>query len=87
MDSDVDLERIMPSGCTDKRSFGVDDEQFPVYKDRLGYLTLLEKSFNRSIRNADDTNKAVSYKSFRFYVTYSISGYRMSERIPLSIEK
>ena len=42
----------MPQTCEDKQVYGVSEEEFPVYLNRLGNLTLLENSINRSIQNS-----------------------------------
>lgn len=43
------------------------------YINRLGNLTLLENTINRSIQNDVYANKATYYKQSKFYITSSIS--------------
>ena len=69
----VEIEHIMPQTCTDKELYGMDEEEFSVYINRLGNLTLLENTINRSIQNDVYTNKATYYKQSKFYITSSIS--------------
>ena len=52
---------------------GMDEEEFSVYINRLGNLTLLENTINRSIQNDVYANKATYYKQSKFYITSSIS--------------
>ena len=58
---------------TDKELYGMDEEEFAVYINRLGNLTLLENTINRSIQNDVYANKATYYKQSKFYITSSIS--------------
>ena len=51
----------------------MDEEEFAVYINRLGNLTLLENTINRSIQNDVYANKATYYKQSKFYITSSIS--------------
>lgn len=69
----VEIEHIMPQTCTDKELYGMDEEEFAVYINRLGNLTLLENTINRSIQNDVYANKATYYKQSKFYITSSIS--------------
>lgn len=73
MDSHVEIEHIMPQTCVDKSIYGMDDAQFVLYLNRLGNLTLLENSINKSIHNAEYSTKAEEYKKSKFYLTSSIS--------------
>lgn len=70
----VDIEHIMPQSCTDKGRYGMNEDEFAIYVNRLGNLTLLENSINKSIQNGAYANKSVSYKQSKFYITSSISG-------------
>lgn len=69
----VEIEHIMPQTCTDKASYDLDEEEFTVYIHRLGNLTLLENSINKSIHNDNYANKSVAYKQSKFYITSSLS--------------
>lgn len=74
MDSHVEIEHIMPKSCLNKSAYGMDEESFEVYLSKLGNLTLLENSINKSIQRADYATKCVEYKKSKFYLTASISG-------------
>ena len=69
----VEIEHIMPQTCTDKVQYDLDEEEFAVYIHRLGNLTLLENSINKSIHNDNYANKSVAYKQSKFYITSSLS--------------
>lgn len=70
----VEIEHIMPQTCENKGAYGVDEEEFPIYLHRLGNLTLLENSINKSIHNDLYESKAASYKQSKFYITSSLPG-------------
>ena len=70
--SGVEIEHIMPQTCYDKAMYGVTDEDFPIMVDRLGNLTLLENSLNKSIHNDTYSNKCAAYKQSKFYLTSSL---------------
>lgn len=72
MDSGVEIEHIMPQTCPDKSKYGVNDEEFSLYINRLGNLTLLENSINKSIQNDDYSAKSIAYQQSKFYLTKSI---------------
>jgi len=74
MDSGVEIEHIMPQTCYDKTSYGVNDEEYSSLINRLGNLTLLENSINKSIHNDDYASKSIAYQQSKFYLTKSISG-------------
>lgn len=69
----VEIEHIMPQTCADKELYGMNDEDFSVYINRLGNLTLLENSINKSIHNDVYVNKSKAYKQSKFYLTSSLS--------------
>jgi uncharacterized protein with ParB-like and HNH nuclease domain len=69
----VDIEHIMPQSCPDTAQYGVTEEEFPVYRDRLGNLTLLESSINKSIQNDAYDEKVKAYKQSKFYLTSALS--------------
>ncbi len=72
MDTGVEIEHIMPQTCYDKDSYGVNDEEFNLLINRLGNLTLLENSINKSIHNDDYVSKSIAYQQSKFYLTKSI---------------
>lgn len=69
----VEIEHIMPQTCKDLSAYGVTDDEFNVYINRLGNLTLLENSINHSIQNDVYAEKAAAYKASKFYLTSAIS--------------
>ena len=69
----VEIEHIMPQNCKDKSVYGVDDDEFEVYINRLGNLTLLENTINKSIQNNMYADKVSAYKGSKFYITSAIS--------------
>ena len=71
--SSVEIEHIMPQTCSDKTAYGVSEDEFSVYLDRLGNLTLLENTINKSIHNDAYSVKAQAYKRSMFYLTSSLS--------------
>ena len=54
-------------------AYGVTDDEFSVYINRLGNLTLLENSINKSIQNDMYAEKTSAYKGSKFYLTSAIS--------------
>lgn len=72
--SSVEIEHIMPQTCPDKAAYAVNEDDFPVYLNRLGNLTLLENSINKSIHNDAYEVKAEAYKQSMFYLTSSLAG-------------
>lgn len=69
----VDIEHIMPVTCPDRSMYGVSDEDFDTQVHRLGNLTLLEASINKSIHNSTYSAKCSAYTHSKFYLTRSIS--------------
>ena len=69
----VEIEHIMPQTCENKATYNVSDDEFNVYINRLGNLTLLENSINKSIQNDSYNDKSVEYKKSKFYLTSAIS--------------
>ena len=69
----VEIEHIMPQTCADKARYDLDEEEFAVYIHRLGNLTLLENSINKSIHNDNYASKSMAYKQSKFYITSSLS--------------
>ena len=43
LDSDVQIEHIMPKDSADYASYGMSLDEYQIYLKRLGNLTLLEK--------------------------------------------
>ena len=74
MESGIDIEHIMPQTCTDKSEYGMSNEEFDGYINKLGNLTLLENSINKSIQNQDYAFKCEAYQQSKFYLTKSVSG-------------
>ena len=72
IDSAVDIEHIMPQTCDDKSAYKITDEEYDLYINRLGNLTLLENSINRSIHNDNYKEKSQSYKASKFHLTRSL---------------
>lgn len=72
--SSVEIEHIMPQTCKDKSAYGVSEEEFPIYLNRLGNLTLLENSINKPIHNNAYPVKAEAYKQSMFYLTSALAG-------------
>lgn len=70
--SSVEIEHIMPQNCSDKAGYGMTAAEFPVYLNRLGNLTLLENSLNKSIKNDPYPVKCTAYQMSAFYLTRSI---------------
>lgn len=71
MASGVEIEHIMPVKCDDKAAYGL-AEEFDQYINRLGNLTLLENSINKSIHNSAYEAKSLAYQHSKFYLTKSI---------------
>ena len=71
--STVEIEHIMPQTCPDKSQYSITEEEFSIYMNRLGNLTLLENSINKSIQNEGYDVKAKAYKQSKFYLTSALS--------------
>ncbi len=71
--SAVEIEHIMPQTCPDMSAYDITEEEFNVYINRLGNLTLLENTLNKSIHNDKYDEKLNAYKQSRFYLTSAIS--------------
>ena len=63
----------MPQTCPDKSQYSITEEEFSIYMNRLGNLTLLENSINKSIQNEGYDVKAKAYKQSKFYLTSALS--------------
>ena len=68
----VEIEHIMPQTCDDPSKYGFDKEGYDNTKNRLGNLTLLEKSINASIQNENYQQKCEDYEKSKFYLTKSL---------------
>lgn len=73
IDSGVEIEHIMPQTCYDKAAYGVTDEEYDLLLNRIGNLSLLENSINKSIHNDDFTSKVIAYQQSKFYLTKCIA--------------
>ena len=62
----------MPQTCDDKAQYGMTDEEFESYINRLGNLTLLENTLNKSIHNESYVQKIGAYKQSKFYLTSAL---------------
>lgn len=69
----VEIEHIMPQTCPCKSDYSITDEEFDVYINRLGNLTLLENTINKSIQNDSYSIKSQAYKQSKFYLTSALS--------------
>lgn len=67
-----EIEHIMPQTCVDKAQYGVDENEFSIIVNRLGNLTLLENTINRSIHNSTYQDKCVEYRQSTVYLTSSL---------------
>lgn len=67
-----EIEHIMPQTCADKAQYGVDEDEFSIIVNRLGNLTLLESTINRSIHNSTYQDKCVDYRQSTVYLTSSL---------------
>ena len=68
-----EIEHIMPVKCDDIQRYGISDiEEYELLKNRLGNLTLLEKTLNSTIQNDAYTSKKDAYLNSAFYITKSL---------------
>ena len=72
MATGVDIEHIMPVKCSDIFVYEIAEDEFDMYLNRLGNLTLLENSINKSIHNSTYETKRMTYPQSRFHLTKSI---------------
>jgi len=72
INSSMEIEHIMPQTCKEVEAFGMALEDYEIYINRLGNLTLLENSINSSIHNKNYSEKCEEYKKSKFYLTISI---------------
>lgn len=70
-----EIEHIMPQSCGNPQLYGFDDQtECDMYKNRLGNLTLLEKTLNGTIGNDSYDSKCAGYDNSAFYLTKSLNG-------------
>ena len=70
-----EIEHIMPVSCSNISVYGIKaQEDYDFQKNRLGNLTLLEKTLNASIQNDSYSDKLVAYANSKFYITRSLNG-------------
>lgn len=72
LDSDVQIEHIMPKDSTDYASYGMSLDEYQIYLRRLGNLTLLEKTINTSIKAKPYKEKCKKYPNSNYYLTASL---------------
>ncbi|MGB4408321.1 MAG: DUF262 domain-containing protein [Sphaerochaeta sp.] len=71
--STVDIEHILPQTPSDVVMVSFDKpERYYEYVEKLGNLTLLEKTINTSVSNGFFENKKVGYKQSSYLLTRSI---------------
>ena len=73
LSSSIEIEHIMPQTCRSVEDYGLSEEEYRYYLNKLGNLTLLENGINKSIHNAPYEEKIKEYKKSKFYLTSSIS--------------
>ena len=69
----IEIEHIMPNKCKNPERYGLTEEDYDQYKNKLGNLTLLEKSINASIQDDSYSSKIEAYEKSAFLLTKSIS--------------
>ena len=70
-----EIEHIMPKTCDDISKYGISSQdEYELYKNKLGNLSLLEKTINGSIQNDDYSEKSKAYVNSAFYMTKSLPG-------------
>lgn len=70
-----EIEHIMPKKCKNISAYGIKDkEEYDFYNSQLGNLTLLEKTYNATIKNDSYGFKTTVYKNSKFYLTKSLNG-------------
>lgn len=69
----IEIEHIMPQECLDLSDYEmINKEEFSQYLNKLGNLTLLEKTFNSSCKNKSFNQKQQFYVGSSFYMSTSI---------------
>ena len=70
-----EIEHIMPRITDDYTAYSIkSQEEYEVEKQKLGNLTLLEKTLNSTIQNNSFSDKTKAYDNSVFYLTKSIGG-------------
>lgn len=73
IDPNVDVEHILPQKPTPEVRIAFDkSEQYDDYVERLGNLTLLEKTINTSVSNGFYTEKMPGYQESNYLLTRSL---------------
>lgn len=68
-----EIEHIMPQTCDNIHQYGFDDQaEYDMAKERLGNLTLFEKTLNVLASNSSYEEKCEKYKDSAFYLTKSL---------------
>ncbi len=69
-----EIEHIMPQTCEDIERYGfTSQEEYDIAKERLGNLTLFEKTLNVLASNSPYEEKCKKYEGSAFYLTKSLS--------------
>lgn len=71
-EQEYEIEHIMPLTCDDVSQYELSDGEFKEYVNRLGNLTILEKSRNAQIKNNSFAEKSEVYKDSQIYLTKTI---------------
>ena len=75
--SAIDVEHIMPQKTNDMMQYDCfSQDEYDYHKQRLGNLTLLEKTINTSIQTDSFSDKCLAYENSAFYLTKSIGGLK-----------
>lgn len=68
-----EIEHIAPQKHPQDGMFGLDGQEYDQLISKIGNLTLLEKSINASVKDADFSTKREAYATSDLYLTRSIS--------------
>ena len=71
-ENSIEIEHIMPQACNCVADYGMTEDEFEIYVNRLGNLTLLEGTINKSIHNDDYDSKCEAYRKSKFYLTRAL---------------
>ena len=67
----IEIEHIMPQKYS--AVYGISEDDYNAAKQRLGHLTLLEKTINASIGDDVFASKSKAYRQSAYYLTRSIA--------------
>ena len=67
----IEIEHIMPQKYS--AAYGISEDDYNAAKQRLGNLTLLEKTINASIGDDAFASKSKAYRQSAYYLTRSIA--------------